>query len=78
LILDHFEKANAFSNMSRRVCEKVQFGDSEAALELLQTFEKDEVTIREDVRVQFDRALSTLKLAGTNKKAKRLKQLKEK
>jgi hypothetical protein len=72
VIKDHVERATAFSAMDRRVSEQVQYGDSEAALQLLKGFERDEVTVSDEIKSQFDNALKVLKLAG-NKKAKALK-----
>jgi hypothetical protein len=71
---EHLDRSLALDEMQRRVGEKVKFGDSEAALELLKHFESDEVSISEDVRSQFRAAMAKLQLAG--KKAS--KQLKSK
>lgn len=68
VLTDYMDRFMGFSTMNRRVSEQVQFGDSEAAMSMLQTFEKDEVTISTDVKAQFDRALETLKLAAKSKK----------
>lgn len=64
LITQYTDKATAFSALNRRVAEQVQFGDSEAALSMLSSFEKDEAAISSEVRQQFDQALETLKAAA--------------
>jgi hypothetical protein len=66
----HKEKSLALDEMNRRVSEKVQFGDSDAALELLRHFEQDEVKINDAIRAEFKEAMVKLQLAG--KKAKQL------
>jgi hypothetical protein len=67
VISDYVDRAAAFSGLNRRVAEQVQFGDSDAALELLKGFEQDEVKVSTDVKAQFDAALEVLKLAGKKK-----------
>jgi hypothetical protein len=57
--------------MGRRVSEHVKFGNSQAAVELLRTFEKDEVTISEDVAARFRTALEQLKVKKPAKASKR-------
>jgi hypothetical protein len=64
VINDYLDRAVGFSAMNRRVGEQVQFGDSEAAMEMLKTFEKDEAKISSDIKAQFDKALDDLKLAA--------------
>ncbi len=64
VICDLVDRSTAFSAMNRRVLEQVQFGDSEAALDMLKSFEKDEATISSDIKEQFDQALETLKVAA--------------
>jgi len=64
LITQYTDKATAFSALNRRVAEQVQFGDSEAALSMLKSFEKDEATVSSEVREQFDQALEALKAAA--------------
>lgn len=68
-----FEKVTALGTLNRRVEEKVMFGDSAAAVTLLQSFEKDELAVSDEVKSQFDRALEALKVAGA-KKVKALKK----
>jgi len=65
----HFERAVAFDQMNRRVAERVIFGDSEAALEILKGFEKDEAHISETVKAGFVEALEKLKLIGQKRLA---------
>ena len=64
VIREHSERAKGFSGLNRRVAEQVQFGDSEAALEMLKAFEKDEVKISSEIQTQFNQALEALKIAG--------------
>lgn len=74
VISDYIDRSTAFSGLNRRVAEQVQFGDSDAALELLKGFEQDEVKVSTDVKAQFDAALEVLKLAGKKKLATGSKQ----
>jgi len=69
VIRTHLEQALALDATGRRVEEQVKFGDSEAAVELLRHFEKDEVQVSESVRVQFAAALEKLKLSVKKPKA---------
>ena len=64
VINDYIDRAAGFSGLNRRVGEQVKFGDSEAAMEMLKTFEKDEVKISTDIKAQFDAALQALKVAA--------------
>lgn len=64
VITEYIEKATGLAAMGRRVTEQVQFGDSEAALEILKSFEKDEVKISKEIQAQFDNALEVLKLSA--------------
>lgn len=76
VIKDYLDRSLGFSAMNRRVAEQVQFGDSEAAMEMLKTFEKDEATISSDIKAQFDQALDELKVAAKKGLAtSRLKKL---
>lgn len=74
VITELLERASALSALLRRVSEQVQFGDSEAALTILSGFEKDELTVSDDIKAQFDKAISALKKAGGKKPAKALKK----
>lgn len=64
VVQDYIDRTAGFAALNRRVGEQVQFGDSEAAMEMLKSFEKDEVKISSDVKAQFDAALDLLKLAA--------------
>lgn len=66
----HLEKSKMFEEMTRRVQEKVMFGDSAAAQDLLHHFEKDEVSISESVRSELKAAVQKL-LGSAPKKAKK-------
>ncbi len=68
VIRNHVEQALAFDATSRRVEEQVKFGNSAAAVELLCHFEKDEVSVSDEVKAQFDAALEKLKVASKKKK----------
>lgn len=57
--------------MSRRVTEKVKFGDSDAALGILQHFEADEVQVKSEIKDKFQKAIDSLNLP----KAKRAKKV---
>jgi hypothetical protein len=73
VIRTHLEQSLALDATSRRVEEQVKFGDSEAAVEMLRHFEKDEVQVSEKVKHQFTAALEALKLSV--KKPKKSKEL---
>lgn len=74
VIRNHVEQALAFDATSRRVEEQVKFGNSTAAVELLRHFEKDEVSVSDEVKAQFEAALEKLKVAAKKKpKTKELK-----
>jgi len=63
VVQQHLDRAKALEEMSRRVSERVMFGDSEAAMEMLKSFEKDEVSLPEEVRAEFQKALDKLKVS---------------
>jgi hypothetical protein len=63
IVQQHLDRATALDEMSRRVGERVMFGDSEAALEMLKSFEKDEQTIPDEVRAEFQKALEKLRVS---------------
>lgn len=73
----HMEQRTALDEMSRRVSERVMFGDSEAAMDILKHFEKDEVAISDDIKANFTAALEKLKLHAGGKKVKAKRALKE-
>jgi hypothetical protein len=66
----HSERATALSATTRRVTERVIYGDSKTALELLKGFERDEIEVSAEVKAEFAGALEKLKLIGAKKKAK--------
>lgn len=68
------EKSKALDQLGRRVGEKVMFGNSEAALELLRTFESDETKLSDDIKLELATAMDKLKLAVAGKKKKQLKK----
>jgi hypothetical protein len=74
IITNLIEKSTALGTMNRRVEEKVLFGDSAAAVTLLQSFEKDELKVSDEVKAQFDKALEQLKLSGLKKSTRSLKK----
>jgi len=64
----YIERATGLNATTRRVEERVKFGDDEGAVELLKGFEKDEVTISSSVKAEFASALEKLSLLGAKKK----------
>jgi len=71
-IVDCYDRVKMLEQMRRRVKEQVMFGDSEAALEILRSFEKDEQELSSDVKEEFKKAMNVLKAAG-KKAVKKLK-----
>jgi hypothetical protein len=69
-VKDLIEREKALDEVTRRIEERVMFGDSQAALEMLQRFEKDEVTVSSEVRAEFRKALDALKLQRKQLKGK--------
>jgi archaellum component FlaC len=69
VVRQHWERATALSQVTRRVEEKVKFGDNEAAVDLLKGFENDEITISDNVKNEFKAALEKLNLAGSKRLA---------
>ena len=67
VIKDYLERATGFAGLNRRVSEQVQFGDSNAAMEMLKAFEKDEVSVSSDIKAQFDQAMEILRLSVKGK-----------
>jgi hypothetical protein len=65
--IQYIERSKALDATTRRVEEKVKFGDDEGAQELLRGFEKDEVTISDNVKAEFAAALDKLNLAKKRK-----------
>lgn len=71
-VTDHLERITAFDTMNRRVSEKVMFGDSDAAMSILTTFEKDEVEVSDNIKSEFANAMTKLRLsAGARKEDKK-------
>lgn len=64
VVNEHIERATGLGAMTRRVTERVMFGDSKAALEILKGFEKDEVEVSANIKAEFAEALGKLKIAG--------------
>lgn len=64
VIHDHYERGVALFQLNRRVSEKVMFGDSAAATDILQKFEKDEVQVDSSIKSEFSGAMEKLKLAA--------------
>jgi hypothetical protein len=73
VVNDHIEKEKALDQMTRRVEEQVMFGDSQAAMEILKGFERDELKISDDIKAEFDKAMQTIKLKAAPKAKKALK-----
>jgi hypothetical protein len=70
-IVNLYDQAAALNEVTRRLEERVLFGDSEAALEMLRRFEKDEVEVSEEIRAEFRKALETLKVSKKQLKGKK-------
>jgi hypothetical protein len=62
-VITHVERAMALEETTRRIVEKIQFGDCKEAMELLSIFEKDELKVSEEVQAEFKQALEKLKLS---------------
>jgi polyhydroxyalkanoate synthesis regulator phasin len=71
-VLDIAEKliqqAVAMGEMNRRIEERVKFGDSQQAMELLHRFEEDEMSVDNDIAERLRSALDKLKVAKPAKK----------
>ena len=68
VIENHYDKIRGLQQLMRRVEEKVKFGDSEAAVSLLSTFEKDEIEVSASTALKIKSAMDIIK-----NKAKELK-----
>lgn len=64
----HCDKILVFGATTRRVEEKVLFGDNQAALDILKTFEEDEREVGAAVKNQFQEALDKLGLGKAARK----------
>lgn len=62
--VQHYERAKALETMNRRVAEKVRFGDSKAATDLVKGFENDEAKVSDNIKSEFAAALEKLNLSG--------------
>ena len=71
VINTHIERAANFDIMGRRVSEKVMFGDSVAATDLLKHFEQDEVKISDSVKNELKAAVEKLLGPGAKKPLKK-------
>lgn len=74
VVVAHLERADHLGTVSRRVEERVLYGDSAAALDLLKSFEQDEVTVSEEVRAELRSAVASLGVGKAPKKAKAKKK----
>ena len=72
-----FEKATAIGEVNRRVHEQVMFGDSEAAKEILQSFESNELEVSDTIKAEFKEALVKLKLTSGKAKPKAKRKVKQ-
>lgn len=70
VVQEHVERAIAMDQYGRRIHETVMFGDSALAQDLLNSFEKDEREVREDIRNEFANALERMKLLAKKAPAK--------
>jgi hypothetical protein len=70
----HLDRATALDELNRRVGERVMFGDSQAALEMLKGFEKDEETVPENIKEEFKSALEQLKVSRKQLVARKTKK----
>ncbi len=68
VVNDCYERSTALDSTARRVSEQVKFGDSQAAMSILQRFEQDEAEVSSEIKAEFDGALKKLKIAGTKKR----------
>lgn len=63
VVNDHYERITALQSMTRRVGERVLFGDSTEALTLLQHFEQDEEQVSSSIHKEFEHALEVFQLS---------------
>lgn len=68
VVTQYLDRSTGLNAVTRRVEEKVKFGDDAGAVELLKGFEKDEVTISDSVKAEFSAALEKLNLLGAKSK----------
>lgn len=70
---DVYERSKALGVLIRRIEEQVLYGDSETAVTLLSSFDKDERELRGDIQERFRKGLERLKLVKAKKEKKALK-----
>lgn len=63
VVSNHLDRAQALGQLVRRMGEKVMFGDSKEAMDILKHFEKDEMELSEDIKSKFAEALEKLKVS---------------
>ena len=68
VVKDHLGRARMFDQMQRRVGERVLFGDSKEALDILSKFEKDEIEVSDNIKVEFKKVVEALNLSGLRRK----------
>jgi len=71
VVVSYIDRSKALDTVSRRVEERVLFGDSDAALELLKGFEKDELEVEGSIKDEFRAALEKLNVAGKKLRGKK-------
>jgi hypothetical protein len=72
VIQQHIDRAHMFGQLSRRIEEKVLYGDSKEATDLLSRFEKDELEVSEGIKAEFSKTVEALGLTGLRgKKSKK-------
>lgn len=79
VIETHMERATVLDQLSRRVSERIKFGDSEAAMSLLQSYEADESKVSDEMKAKLAGAMEKLRAkVKALPKAKRKKAAKKK
>jgi len=73
----HIDRITAFGTTTRRIEERVLFGDSQAALDILKTFEQDELEVGKEVKAEFTTVLAGLGLGKAPRAAKKIKKSKK-
>lgn len=68
VIKSNIARAQMFEQLTRRIEERVMFGDSESAMSILSTFEKDEAKVDDSVRATFAAAMEKLELSASKAK----------
>ena len=70
VIKAHLARAAMFDQTTRRIEERVMFGDSEAAVSIMNSFEKDELEVDANIKKLFTDALEKLNISASAKKGK--------